>query len=77
MITGGDPTPEQLARLSRMYRRQALLQVCFGVAFLALGLFDLSRHRTDRFFGYSQVVVGIFWFIVAMVYWSRARKYES
>jgi hypothetical protein len=36
-----------------------------------------SRHSTGRFFGYSNVVFGILWFIVAMVYWSRARKYES
>jgi hypothetical protein len=75
VITGRDPTPDGLRKIARLLRRQAAWWVFFGLVFLSIGIFDLSRHPHDPSFGYFNAAFGLGWFGMALLNWLRARKY--
>lgn len=62
--------PEQLFRLARMYRRQAVWYLIISVVFLVLAALELVRHAT----AYFSLAMGTLWLSVATVFALRSRR---
>ena len=73
VITGPDPTPEQLLRLARMYRRQGVWYLALSAAFLVLGTVELVQHENALF----SLAIGALWLSIAAFQELRSRRYQQ
>jgi hypothetical protein len=75
MITGRELTPEERQKVFRSQRFQAVSFLLFGASFLILCAVALLRGHRDTY-DYIMSVLGLAYFAVAALAWSRARKYR-
>lgn len=78
MLTMPDPTPDERATLARAYRRKYKTYVIFAVAFAALGLANLFKHRASPYMlDYAFLLLSLGWAAMSWKAHCGMRIYES
>jgi hypothetical protein len=74
MITGSDPSPEQLQKLARSRRRSAFLFTALGICYAGLVVARLYFHPRDSSFIWWDAAFGAIWIFIGSVYFVQARR---
>jgi|GEM_PF-2835998 len=78
MVTIPEPTPDERAKLARVYRRNYKTYVIFAVAFAVLGFANLFKHRASPYISdYAFLLLSLGWVAISWKAYRMMRTYES